>query len=139
MPHNTSTYENNKCVVLKHDTELNLVLILGNKICLFKETFANLKTFFWAQLQMQFIICRLLKNCRYLMASDKSCEKIKSKRRPLWQCFGWVTPFRIMQRSLHSYSYVQYYPSLEAILMITTTVMCSGKIKLLLFGYLWSF
>ena len=45
MPHNISTYENNKCVVLKHNTELNLVLILGKKIFLFQETFANSKTF----------------------------------------------------------------------------------------------
>ena len=45
IPHNNSTYENNKCLVLKHNTEFNLVLILGKKICLFKETFANLKSF----------------------------------------------------------------------------------------------
>ena len=45
MPHNISTYENNKFMVLKHNTEFNLVLILGKKICLFKETFANLKRF----------------------------------------------------------------------------------------------
>ena len=32
MPHNNSTYENNKCLVLKHNTQFNLVLILGKKI-----------------------------------------------------------------------------------------------------------
>lgn len=44
MPHKISAYKNNKCMVLKHDTDLNLALIHGKKICLFKETFANLKS-----------------------------------------------------------------------------------------------
>ena len=46
MPHNISMYKNNKCIVLKHNTVLNLMLILGKKICLFKETSANLKSLF---------------------------------------------------------------------------------------------
>ena len=44
MPHNILTSENNECMVLKHITELNFVLILGKKICLFKEKFADLKS-----------------------------------------------------------------------------------------------
>ena len=44
MPHNILTSENNECMVLKHITELNFELILGKKICLFKETFADLKS-----------------------------------------------------------------------------------------------